>query len=133
MMLPGLTNGEMTHDRTSGQVRICCFSCFAGMDCPRVRYPQFNDEVEAELAAAGYQVLTGPSEQVDKVVQLYEVMMTRHTTMVVGQTGAMQSSCCSAGKHYDLAISLACLAATSEQSTLSRVGQQFHAHVHWHL
>jgi hypothetical protein len=58
------------------------------MDCPRVRYPQFNDEVEAELAAAGYQVLTGPSEQVDKVVQLYEVMMTRHTTMVVGQTGA---------------------------------------------
>lgn len=25
--------------------------------------------------------------QVDKVVQLYEVMMTRHTVMVVGQTG----------------------------------------------
>lgn len=25
--------------------------------------------------------------QVDKVVQLYETMMTRHTTMVVGQTG----------------------------------------------
>lgn len=23
----------------------------------------------------------------DKVIQLYEVMMTRHTTMVVGQTG----------------------------------------------
>jgi KaiC/GvpD/RAD55 family RecA-like ATPase len=28
-----------------------------------------------------------PITQVDKVVQLYEVMMTRHTTMVVGQTG----------------------------------------------
>lgn len=27
------------------------------------------------------------SPQVDKVVQLYETMMTRHTTMVVGQTG----------------------------------------------
>jgi dynein heavy chain, axonemal len=25
--------------------------------------------------------------QVDKIIQLYEVMMTRHTTMVVGQTG----------------------------------------------
>uniref|UniRef100_A0A6S8LSH1 AAA+ ATPase domain-containing protein n=1 Tax=Dunaliella tertiolecta TaxID=3047 RepID=A0A6S8LSH1_DUNTE len=60
---------------------------FPGMDCPRVRYPQFNDTVENELAEQGYQVLTGSSEQVDKVIQLYEVMMTRHTTMVVGQTG----------------------------------------------
>jgi len=36
----------------------------AGMDCPRVRYPQFNDTVENELAQQGYQVLTGASEQV---------------------------------------------------------------------
>lgn len=57
------------------------------MDCPRVRYPQFNDTVEAELAEHGYKVMADPSEQVDKVIQLYEVMMTRHTTMVVGQTG----------------------------------------------
>lgn len=28
----------------------------AGMDCPRVRYPQLNDEIEAELAQNGYQV-----------------------------------------------------------------------------
>jgi dynein heavy chain len=34
------------------------------MDCPRVRYPELNDLVEAELAAGGYQVLTGASEQV---------------------------------------------------------------------
>ncbi|KXZ49756.1 DHC2 protein [Gonium pectorale] len=60
---------------------------FPGMDCPRVRYPQFNDVVEADLADQGYKVLIEPSEQVDKIVQLYEVMMTRHTTMVVGQTG----------------------------------------------
>jgi dynein heavy chain len=61
------------------------------MDCPRVRYPELNDLVEGELAAAGYQVLTGASEQVDKVIQLYEVMLTRHTTMVVGQTGGGKS------------------------------------------
>jgi len=34
------------------------------MDCPRVRYPQFNDTVENELAEQGYQVLTDSSEQV---------------------------------------------------------------------
>ncbi len=100
---------------------------FPGMDCPRVRYPQFNDTVEADLAEHKYKVMAEPSEQasaraplaagvcphpvgggrttrllgqhtlapapaaaaaqVDKVIQLYEVMMTRHTTMVVGQTG----------------------------------------------
>lgn len=39
------------------------------------------------MAEAGYKVMAEPSEQVDKVIQLYEVLMTRHTTMVVGQTG----------------------------------------------
>lgn len=61
------------------------------MDCPRVRYPTFNDAVEADLSAGGYQVLTGAGDQVDKVVQLYEVLMTRHTVMVVGQTGGGKS------------------------------------------
>lgn len=37
------------------------------MDCPRVRYPQFNDTVEADLAEHGYKVMADPSEQVDKV------------------------------------------------------------------
>ena len=36
-------------------------------------------------------MLTDAGEQVDKVVQLYEVMLTRHTTMVVGQTGGGKS------------------------------------------
>uniref|UniRef100_UPI00398F6830 dynein axonemal heavy chain 10 isoform X2 n=1 Tax=Pristiophorus japonicus TaxID=55135 RepID=UPI00398F6830 len=57
---------------------------FPGLDCPRVRYPDFNDAVEQTLADNHYIVLP---EQVDKVVQMYETMMTRHTTMVVGPTG----------------------------------------------
>lgn len=52
---------------------------FPGLDCPRVRYPSFNDAVE-DIIKEGEYVLV--PEQVDKVVQLYETMATRHTTMV---------------------------------------------------
>uniref|UniRef100_A0A8D2LCC4 Dynein axonemal heavy chain 10 n=1 Tax=Varanus komodoensis TaxID=61221 RepID=A0A8D2LCC4_VARKO len=61
---------------------------FPGLDCPRVRYPKFNDAVEQVLAEGGYVVLP---VQVDKVVQMYETMLTRHTTMVVGPTGGGKS------------------------------------------
>jgi hypothetical protein len=36
------------------------------MDCPRVRYPQFNDVVEGDLAEHGFKVLTDSSEQVSR-------------------------------------------------------------------
>uniref|UniRef100_A0A8C5U885 Dynein heavy chain hydrolytic ATP-binding dynein motor region domain-containing protein n=1 Tax=Malurus cyaneus samueli TaxID=2593467 RepID=A0A8C5U885_9PASS len=49
---------------------------FPGLDCPRVRYPDFNDSTESMFIF-----------QVDKVIQMYETMLTRHTTMVVGPTG----------------------------------------------
>ncbi|XP_030358369.1 dynein heavy chain 10, axonemal isoform X4 [Strigops habroptila] len=61
---------------------------FPGLDCPRVRYPNFNDAVEQVLEEGGYIVLP---VQVDKVVQMYETMLTRHTTMVVGPTGGGKS------------------------------------------
>ncbi|XP_042277329.1 dynein axonemal heavy chain 10 isoform X2 [Thunnus maccoyii] len=61
---------------------------FPGLDCPRVRYPNFNDAVEQNLEQNKYVLL---SNQVDKVVQMYETMMTRHTTMVVGPTGGGKS------------------------------------------
>uniref|UniRef100_A0A8B9QA73 Dynein axonemal heavy chain 10 n=1 Tax=Apteryx owenii TaxID=8824 RepID=A0A8B9QA73_APTOW len=61
---------------------------FPGLDCPRVRYPNFNDAVEQALEEGGYVVLP---VQVDKVVQMYETMLTRHTTMVVGPTGGGKS------------------------------------------
>lgn len=64
---------------------------FPGMDCPRVRYPQLNDVVENDLEENGFLVMTAPTDQVDKVIQLYETMLTRHTTMVVGPTGGGKS------------------------------------------
>ncbi|XP_043285223.1 dynein axonemal heavy chain 10 [Venturia canescens] len=57
---------------------------FPGLDCPRLGYPDFNGAVESVLQQDGYIILR---DQVDKVVQLYEVMMTRHSTMIVGPTG----------------------------------------------
>ncbi|KAG9262045.1 dynein heavy chain 10, axonemal [Astyanax mexicanus] len=61
---------------------------FPGLDCPRVRYPNFNDAVETILEENKYSLLPN---QVDKVVQMYETMMTRHTTMVMGPTGGGKS------------------------------------------
>jgi dynein heavy chain len=56
---------------------------FPGLDCPRVRYPTLNDAVEEAISEQGLQVVP---VQCDKIIQLYETMLTRHTTMVVGPT-----------------------------------------------
>ncbi|KAI8916282.1 dynein heavy chain and region D6 of dynein motor-domain-containing protein [Gorgonomyces haynaldii] len=61
---------------------------FPGLDCPRVRYPNFNDAVEDVLREGKYIIVP---EQVDKVVQVYETMLTRHTTMLVGPAGGGKS------------------------------------------
>ena len=61
---------------------------FPGQDCPRVRYANFNDAVEGYLAE---QELIPIPDQADKVIQLYETMMTRHTVMCVGPTGGGKS------------------------------------------
>lgn len=57
---------------------------FPGLDCPRVGYPDFNAAVERSLKEGHYEILP---DQIDKVVQMYETMMTRHSTMIVGPTG----------------------------------------------
>ena len=62
---------------------------FPGLDCPRVRYPDFNDAVEDVLASNKNVILP---VQVDKVIQMYETMMTRHSTMIVGPTGGGKST-----------------------------------------
>ncbi|KFP31699.1 Dynein heavy chain 10, axonemal, partial [Colius striatus] len=61
---------------------------FPGLDCPQVHYPDFNDAVEQVLEEGGYVVLP---VQVDKIVQMYETMLTHHTAMVVGPTGGGKS------------------------------------------
>jgi len=61
---------------------------FPGLDCPRVQQPQLKAAIEGKLEAEGYKVLY---DQVDKTVQLYETMLTRHTTMIVGPTGGGKS------------------------------------------
>ncbi|XP_017847923.1 dynein heavy chain 10, axonemal [Drosophila busckii] len=57
---------------------------FPGIDCPRIGYPDFNAAVRHVLVNDGYILL---ADQEDKVVQMYETMMTRHSTMIVGPTG----------------------------------------------
>ena len=61
---------------------------FPGLSCPRVKYPSFNDAVEEVLNEGKYLIVP---EQVDKVIQLYETMLTRHTTMIVGPSGGGKS------------------------------------------
>ncbi|XP_014262519.1 dynein heavy chain 10, axonemal-like [Cimex lectularius] len=57
---------------------------FPGLQCQRVTYPEFIEAVEKSLDEQGYVKL---ATQIDKIVQLYETMMTRHSVMVVGPTG----------------------------------------------
>ncbi|XP_071441594.1 dynein axonemal heavy chain 10 [Hetaerina americana] len=60
------------------------YDLFPGLSCPRVTHPEFKNCVERIIAEDGYIVL---KTQVDKVIQMYETMSTRHSTMVVGPTG----------------------------------------------
>jgi dynein heavy chain, axonemal len=68
---------------------------FPGLDLPRVAYPQLKAAIEAEFEKldmrhddeATFQL------QVDKPIQLYEILLTRHTTMIVGPTGGGKTVC----------------------------------------
>lgn len=66
---------------------------FPGITADRVGYEDLNGFIISYLDEKGFkhsdeEVFT---KQVDKVVQLYETMGTRHTTMVVGPTGGGKS------------------------------------------
>lgn len=49
---------------------------FPGLDCPRVRYPNFNDAVEAVLEDNGYKMLD---------VQVMHQMPGKEKVMVISQ------------------------------------------------
>uniref|UniRef100_A0A336KTI1 CSON011058 protein n=1 Tax=Culicoides sonorensis TaxID=179676 RepID=A0A336KTI1_CULSO len=57
---------------------------FPGVDCPRIGYPDFNSAVKQVLEQDNMILLP---DQMDKILQLYETMMTRHCTMIVGPSG----------------------------------------------
>lgn len=55
---------------------------FPGLDCPRVRYPKFNDAVEQVLAEEGYMVLpiqvlneSHKTQNIDKSFGFHEVCL----------------------------------------------------------
>ncbi|KAL8426027.1 hypothetical protein Efla_001945 [Eimeria flavescens] len=62
---------------------------FPGESCERVALPSLQEAVQLDLQSKGFKSRYKREfeNQVDKVVQLYEAMETRHSTMVVGPTG----------------------------------------------
>lgn len=68
---------------------------FPGLDLPRVAYPQLKSAIETELEKVDmrHDDETIFQLQVDKSIQLYEIMITRHTTMIVGPTGGGKTVC----------------------------------------
>merc|ERR1719320_1661317 len=61
---------------------------FPGIDCPRVQHQGLKNAIISDMQKNGYHHSDESvfSVQVDKIVQLYETMITRHTCMVVGPT-----------------------------------------------
>ena len=62
---------------------------FPTLDCPRVMQRQLKNAVVDDLTAQGYHHADDAlfAMQVDKTIQLYETLLTRHTVMIVGPTG----------------------------------------------
>ena len=61
---------------------------FPGLDCPRVQHKGLKDAIVDNMKQNNLKHDASDlfEKQVDKVVQLYETMLTRHTCMIVGPT-----------------------------------------------
>jgi dynein heavy chain len=66
---------------------------FPGLDCPRVAYPVLKKCIEDDMLA--HNLNCSDEEvynwQVDKIIQMYETILVRHTCMIVGPTGGSKS------------------------------------------
>ena len=66
---------------------------FPGLDCPRIAFVTLQDAIDEYFVANQYKHSDCEGEnspywkQVDKVIQMYEIIQTRHSTMMVGPTG----------------------------------------------
>jgi dynein heavy chain len=56
---------------------------FPNISYPKIHYENLNRIIEEVLNNQQYILIP---EQIEKIIQLYETMMTRHSTMVVGPT-----------------------------------------------
>eukprot|EP00957_Ditylum_brightwellii_P087743 6681185-Ditylum_brightwellii.AAC.1 len=59
------------------------------MDCPHAGYKDLNINIASDLEKNGFKCLdnTVHIDQIDKIVQLFEMQKVCHMTMVVGPTG----------------------------------------------
>ncbi|CAF1548071.1 unnamed protein product [Rotaria magnacalcarata] len=57
---------------------------FPNIHCPEISYENLNQIIKDVLIHQHYILVP---EQIQKIIQLYETMMTRHSTMLVGPTG----------------------------------------------
>jgi dynein heavy chain, axonemal len=66
---------------------------FPGMNCPRVGYEELKNAAITDLESKGYRCSDEKvfSDQVDKIIQMYETQLVRHTTMIVGPSGGGKS------------------------------------------
>lgn len=74
---------------------------FPNLDCPRVVYDNLKTETINYFNSHGFMHSDEEKflKQVDKVMQLHETIMTRHTTMIVGPTGGGKSTVINGLKH----------------------------------
>lgn len=66
---------------------------FPGMDCPRVGHEDLKAAALHDLESKGFRPLNDVvfADQADKIIQMYETQIVRHTTMIVGPTGGGKS------------------------------------------
>jgi len=58
---------------------------FPGVEIPEHDYGRLQEEIENVIVARRLQLVT---DQVMKIIQLYETMLVRHGVMLVGPTGS---------------------------------------------